>query len=64
MKIFKIPVTWEMCGFVKIEANTIEEAMRFVNEDEYDIELPNVSNYVDGSFALSTTDPEIVKLYQ
>ena len=20
MKIFKIPVTWEMCGFVKIEA--------------------------------------------
>ena len=31
MKTWKIPVTWEMCGNVVVEAATLEEAMKNEN---------------------------------
>lgn len=56
-KLMKVAVTWEMCGYVEIEADTMEEAMeKFRNESEY-IELPD-GEYVDGSFQLTSEDVE------
>lgn len=51
----RLAVTWEIAGYVDIEANTLEDAMeKFKKESDY-IKLPN-GDYVDGSFRLSTED--------
>lgn len=51
----RLAVTWEMAGYVDVEANTLEDAMeKFKKECDY-IKLPN-GDYVDGSFRLSTED--------
>ena len=62
-KEWKLPVTWEVCGFVKIKAKTLEEAIEIFNETSDDIPLPEDSSYVDGSFALSSNDPEYIQVY-
>ena len=63
MKI-KLPVTWESFGIVEIEANSIEEAVKYFNENSDYINMPKNSEYVDGSFRLSESDPDFIKLYQ
>lgn len=60
MKKWNIPVTWEMCGIVQIEANTLEEAMEIVKND-VDVPLPFDKHYVDDSFDLSIVEEEIVR---
>jgi len=47
-KEFNIAVSWEECGIVKIKADSLEEALQIVEEDQ-SIRLPE-SSYVDGSF--------------
>lgn len=54
----KVAVTWEMCGFVDIEAPTLEDAMQIFEEQSDYIKLPTDGEYVDGSFVLSTNDVE------
>lgn len=55
MYIMRVAVTWEMAGYVDVEADTLEEAMEKFNEESDHIKLPN-GDYVDGSFRLSTED--------
>lgn len=55
MKEFDLCVTWEMCGIVKIIANSLEEAMETFYKDLNHIKLPE-GEYVDSSFKLSTDD--------
>ena len=62
MKI-KIPVIWEMCGMVEIEADSLEEAIEGFHSAEDDLPLPECSDYVDGSFAISTDDLNTIRLY-
>lgn len=57
-KIMKVAVTWEVCGYVDIEAETMEEAMEYFNENSDEIKLPDDFDYVDGSFQLSSQDVE------
>lgn len=59
MKMWKIPVTWEMCGIVEIEAKTLQEAMDCAKDDEEEIPLPDDSIYVDGSWKLSYNSSEV-----
>ena len=54
----KVAVTWEMCGYVDIEADTMEEAMEKFNKESDSIKLPSDGIYVDGSFQLSSNDVE------
>ena len=63
MKI-KLPVTWEAFGIVEIEANSIEEAVNYFNENSDYINMPKNSEYVDGSFRLSESDPDFIKMFQ
>lgn len=63
MKI-KLPVTWEMCGMVEIEADSIEEAIEKFYEDSDHIALPDDCCYVEASFGLSCEEPEYIEFYQ
>lgn len=61
MKKWKIPVTWEVCGYVYVDADTLEEAMETARDDEGVIPLPDDNDYVDGSWRLSETDETFVR---
>lgn len=51
----RLAVTWEMAGYVDVEADTLEDAMKKFNKERDHIKFPN-GDYVDGSFRLSTED--------
>ena len=62
-KIFRLPVTWEVCGFVNVEAESLEEAVQDFKENVDEYELPTDDcEYVDGSFRLTEDNIEILKL--
>lgn len=51
-KIFKIPVSWEVFGIVRVEAETLDEAIKKFDETEqsgHGYPLPE-GEYIDGSF--------------
>lgn len=61
-KVFKIPVIWEMSGYIKVEADTLDEAIKKFDEKEAsddDYALPE-GNYVDSSF--QREDEEICQI--
>jgi len=62
-RIYKLPVTWEVCGYVNIKASSIPKAIEKFKEFSEGIELPQNSSYVDGSFNLATEDESIISLY-
>lgn len=62
--IWKIPVIWEMYSCIQVEADTIEEAMKIAEDPDGIIPLPTDGYYVDESWALSSTSPEEIQLYQ
>ena len=64
LPVWRIPVTWEMCGIVKIYAATIEKAMEIAKDEEGVIPLPDNGNYVDGSWHLSYDSAEELKQIQ
>lgn len=61
MKKWRIPATWQVCGFVTVEAATLSEAMVIARDDDGVLPLPMQSDYVDGSWELSEADAEIVR---
>lgn len=56
MKEWKIPVSWESSALIRVEANTLEEAMKIARDDDGIIPLPDDWDYVDGSWSLSEED--------
>ena len=52
---FKIPVTWEVCGVIEIDAQSIEDAINIFDQQSDDIPLPE-GNYIDGSFVREDSD--------
>lgn len=58
----KIAVSWEMCGFIEVEENTLEEAMENFKQNPDKYELPRDGEYVDGSFSLSTDDVDAMEM--
>lgn len=63
MAKIKLPVSWEVCGFVEVEADSIEEAMEYFERNTDNIPLPDDGEYVDGSFALTCNEPEVIAIY-
>ena len=62
-KKIKLPVTWEVCGFVEVEAKSIEEAIEIFERDIDHIPLPENCEYVDGSFGLTDDEPDFIACY-
>lgn len=54
MKTYKIPVVWQMYGVVRVEADSLEQAMELALEAK----LPD-GDYIEGSFELD--NEEIIK---
>ena len=54
-KIYKIPVTYEMYGYVNIQAESAEEALEKFDMTEDDFDLPK-GYYLDGSFQRGTLE--------
>ncbi len=48
VKTYKVPISYEMYGYVEVEASSIEEAIEKAWDDDYD--LPEDSHYVDDSW--------------
>lgn len=63
MSRWKVPVSWEVCGFVDVESETLAEAMVIARDDGGILPLPKDGACVNGSWRLSTDDEEIVKAY-
>lgn len=61
--VYLVPVTWEMCGFVAVKADSPEQAYEKVSKDEGDYALPADKTYVEASFAPSFEDSEMVQVY-
>ena len=59
MKIWNIPVSWEVVGMVEIQAPTLEKAIEITRTDD-SIELP-YGEYVDGSFDVTVDDDELIR---
>ena len=60
-KIFEVPVSWEVYGVIKVEANSKEEAIKIAKSNLDDFSLPTESFYVDDSFDLSSDNLEELK---
>lgn len=57
-KTWLMPVTWEMCATIQVEAETLEEAMEIAKDEEGRIPLPIDGVYVDASWDLSSSDKD------
>ena len=51
-KKFSIPVTWEVWDRVEVEAETLEEAIKYVKENIDTIPLGTEPEYIDGSYKI------------
>jgi hypothetical protein len=52
MKIYKVPVVYQMCGFVEVMAESVTEAVLVALEAP----LPDDPAYVEGTFEVVDTD--------
>ena len=57
----KVAVTWQMCGFVDIDEDSMEKCMKKFEETSNHIKLPTNAEYVDGSFELASYDVEEIE---
>ena len=54
-----MPVTWEMCAYINVDADTLGEAMEIARDEAGTIPLPgDGANYVDGSWNLSSKNED------
>ncbi len=60
-KGFLIPVTWEVCDFVRVQANTLEEAYEWMQAHSDEVPLGTDPGYVDASYQVA--DYEECKCY-
>lgn len=47
---FKIPVSWQVSDFIKVQANSLEEALNYAQENIEEISLGDDPQYIDGSY--------------
>ena len=50
MKTYKVPVVWQMYGYVEVKAESMDKAADVVSNIGYDMPLPSDADYVEGSF--------------
>lgn len=51
-RMYYIPVTWEVWDKVEVEANSLEEAVKYVKDNIDDIPLGTEPEYIDGSYKI------------
>lgn len=56
MKKFKIPVTWMVWDKVEVEADTLEDAIKWVKDNIDEIPLGTEPEYVEDSYRIDGDD--------
>lgn len=51
---YKIPVSWQCCGTITVEASSMAEAIRIFDRDIDEYPLPKDEDYVEDSFIRET----------
>lgn len=59
MPKFKIPITWEVCGEIEVEAESLDEAVEMVDFDPDEVTVPQEWEIVEGSV---NTNYQLVEL--
>lgn len=59
MKLWALPVSWEVAGVAMVPADTLEDAIHAVRHDD-SIELPT-GYYVHGSFDITIEDTAFIR---
>lgn len=52
-KLYKIPVTWTMVGYIEVMASSPEEAIRLAEEEGVNCPLPDNGEYLEDSFEIN-----------
>lgn len=62
-----IPVLWQVSGYVKVKAESVEEAFEYALENKDEFKLPRDGEYVAGSFEIDeggvAEDPDSTKKF-
>ena len=61
MKMWAIPVCWQLAGIAMIPGDTLEEAIQKAQHDD-SVELP-YGEYIDGSFEVSVDDEDCIRQF-
>lgn len=62
---FVLPVSWEVYSKIKVQANSLEEAINYAKEHIDEIDLDEYDNsYVDGSYKINVDSVEEAEIYQ
>jgi hypothetical protein len=56
MKNWIIPVSWEVCSTIEVEANTLEEAIKIATDEDGEIPCPTDTDYVDASWRVDDAE--------
>lgn len=59
---FLIPVEWTVYGTVMVEAKTLEDAIEWAKNNSDEINLPDESSYMNGSFVINDDEDLIRQL--
>ncbi len=62
-RFIKVPVSYEVCGFITVQADSVEEAVEYCENHIDELPLAEEPEYVDGSYELTTTDPDEIGAY-
>ena len=63
MKTWQIPVVWQEIGVVKVEANTLAEAIEIARDDYGIIPIPDNGEFVDGTWEVDCFDEEYLRKF-
>ena len=55
-KIFSIPVEWVVTETLQIKADSLEEAIEFINNNADEIPLGDEPAYIDGTYKISADE--------
>ena len=61
MKTWKIPVVWQEMGVIKVEANTLDEAIEIARDDDGVIPIPDNGSFLDGSWEVDCDDEDYLR---
>lgn len=63
MKEWRIPVCWQMMGTVKVEADTLENAIQIAWDDAGVIPIPDNGEYLEGTWEVDCFDVDYLRKY-
>lgn len=63
MKVWTIPVIWEMVGTVEVAANTLEEAVHIAQDGLDVLPIPDNGEFLSGSWDVDCYDEVCLREY-